>query len=260
MMQNRPKKLFTRASWNLLVELIRAQFKLIDHNSLLGFLWSFLGPLAMFAVTYAIFSVRFGKNIPAYPLYLLSGIILVNFFVNATFQVMQSFYAAMPVMLNTTAPRKVILIANVGIVLYKFLLELLFCVALSFFYNKFSLAMSILAIPILLAFIAFILGISSVLALCNCLVRDVEHLWILLSRVFFFITPAFYELKDISPWASRLVYFANPLTPFVVSLRSLLMGGFDATSYGYSLLWGVFFFALGLGAFGLLENTAVERA
>ncbi len=259
-MKNRPKQLFTRANWNLLVELIRAQFKLIDHNSLLGFLWSSLGPLAMFAVTYAIFSVRFGKNIAAYPLYLLSGIVVVNFFVNATLQVMQSFCAAMPLMLNTTAPRKIILIANVGIVLYKFLLELLFCVAISFFYGKLSLKMLVLAIPILLAFIAFILGISSMLALCNCLVRDVEHLWTLLSRVFFFITPVFYELKDISSWASKLVYFANPLTPFMVSLRSLLMGSFDAMSFGYSLLWGVFFFALGLGAFGLLEDTAVERA
>ncbi|OGS13983.1 MAG: hypothetical protein A2285_02190, partial [Elusimicrobia bacterium RIFOXYA12_FULL_57_11] len=232
----------------------------IDHNSILGFFWSFLGPLAMLAVTYAIFSARFGKNIYAYPLYLLSGIIMVNFFINTTFYVMKSFYEALPMMLNTTVRREVILVSHIPIPLYKFLIELLFCVALSVFYGRFSPTMVLLGLPIIASFTAFILGVSLLLALLFCFARDVEHLWMLISRVLLFISPIFYELKDISSWARKFVYFGNPLTPFVISLRELLMGRFDAASYAYSLFLGVFFLALGYWAFCRLEDTAVERA
>jgi len=259
-MEKRVERPFTKADWNSLVELTRAQFKLIDHNSILGFLWSFLGPLAMLAVTYAIFSARFGENIPAYPLYLLVGIVMVNCFVNSTAQIMASFYCAIPLMINTTVRREIILASHASISLYKFLLELLFCLVLSFFYGKFSPTMFVLALPIVLSFIVFILGASAILSLANCFARDVEHLWMLLSRLLFFVTPIFYELKDISSWARQLVYWCNPVTPFVVSLRGLIMGRFDMTSYLHSLSLGVFFLALGIGAFWSLEDTAVERA
>ena len=71
----RIKKIFTRVNRNLLRELTWVEFKLTDHNSVLGVIWSFLNPVLMLLVMYFIFRGRFGQKIYAYPLYLLIGII-----------------------------------------------------------------------------------------------------------------------------------------------------------------------------------------
>ncbi|MCM8781788.1 MAG: hypothetical protein NC828_01890, partial [Candidatus Omnitrophica bacterium] len=69
-LKNKTARLFTKANWDILTELIRANLKVRDYNSILGVLWSLLGPLVTLVVLYFIFRTRFGQGIKAYPLYL----------------------------------------------------------------------------------------------------------------------------------------------------------------------------------------------
>ena len=259
-MNQKLKKLFKRSSWIQLVELTRSQFALLDHNSILGFLWSFLGPLTMLVVMYFIFIGRFGKHIYAYPLYLLSGIVMVGFFINTTAYIMRSINGSMPVILNTTVPREIILVSSLNIMAYKFLIELAFCAVISLFYNLFPIATVLLLPLLIIAFIGLVLGVSVTLSMIYCIARDIEHIWGMLSQLLYFVTPLFYQLNSISPIARKLIVFANPLTPFVISMRGLLMGNLDYAVYAYSIFLGIAFFAFGCWAFYLLEDIAVERA
>ncbi|HSX05507.1 MAG TPA: hypothetical protein VLF69_03505, partial [Candidatus Saccharimonadales bacterium] len=70
----------------ILREMVVTDFKVRYQGSLLGYLWSVLKPLFLFAILYIIFTYVFkvGKGIPHYPVYLLLGIILWNFFTEAT--------------------------------------------------------------------------------------------------------------------------------------------------------------------------------
>src|SRR5687768_14942530 len=70
----------------LLRELVVTDFKLRYQSSVLGYVWSLLRPLALFAILYVVFAVflKVGDQIPHYPTYLLIGIVLWNFFAEVT--------------------------------------------------------------------------------------------------------------------------------------------------------------------------------
>src|SRR5438093_12912489 len=73
---------------NIVRELAVADFRLKYHDSALGYIWSMLNPMLMFAVYYFVFTRIFKSAIPEYPLFLLSGIISYAFFQDCTFSAM----------------------------------------------------------------------------------------------------------------------------------------------------------------------------
>src|SRR5205807_7912170 len=71
---------------SLLRALAASDFKLKYQGSVLGYGWSLMKPLVIFAVLYVVFTkfIRLGGSVPYYPVYLLGGIVLWNFFTEAT--------------------------------------------------------------------------------------------------------------------------------------------------------------------------------
>jgi ABC-2 type transport system permease protein len=79
-------KILSKRNRALLSELVRTDFKLRYQGSAIGYMWSLLRPLFLFVILYLVFAVIFkvGKGIPNFPIYLLLGIVLWNFFVEMT--------------------------------------------------------------------------------------------------------------------------------------------------------------------------------
>jgi ABC-type polysaccharide/polyol phosphate export permease len=260
-LQARKTRLFTRANFSLVGEMVRATIKASDHNTMLGILWSLVGPISMLIVLYLIFSSRFGAEVQAYPLYLLLGIVLVNFFVTASRFLITVLFTNRSLLLNSTVPRETVLVSNLALHLYKFLIELLLCMLLSAWYGLFTWKSIVLLLPLLCAYLGFVVGVGLLVSLVYSFARDIEHIWNIMSRALFFVTPVFYGLNGISDDARHLVYWLNPLTPFLMALRDALMntdvGGPDV--YAHAMFVGVVTLAIGYGAFLLLENSAVER-
>src|ERR1700733_10185817 len=75
-----------RYSIILLKQLVKTDFKLRYQGSVLGYLWTLLRPLLLFGVLYLVFThvIRAGDKVPHYPSYLLLGLVLWTFFVEAT--------------------------------------------------------------------------------------------------------------------------------------------------------------------------------
>ena len=74
--------LFSKKNRILLKELIKTDFKLRYQGSVIGYLWSILKPLMMFAIMYVVF-VRFlplGAGVPHWPVALLVGNVVWSFF------------------------------------------------------------------------------------------------------------------------------------------------------------------------------------
>lgn len=259
-LKSRTDRLFTRHNWNILRELIHANFKVDDHNSVLGVLWSLIGPIALSIVMYFVFRTRFGQEVYVYPLYILVGVASVSFFVTATTYMIKVFLTNREFILNSMILRESIIISRLFIHTYKFIIELILCLLVSICCGVFKLKLLLLILPLLLAYIALVLGVSLILALLFCFARDIEHIWMLTSRLLFFVTPIFYTLNSLSLWARKIIYFANPLTPFLISFRGVFMGSINIPTYIYSLVWGGAFFVLGYGAFIIFENVAAERA
>src|ERR1051326_6836684 len=72
-----------------------SEYKLKYAESALGYVWSIAKPLAMFAVLYTVFGRFFKLNtgFEHYPVYLLIGMVIWNFFFDATTLSMTSFVA-----------------------------------------------------------------------------------------------------------------------------------------------------------------------
>src|ERR1700685_2429380 len=76
----------TRRFIELTVTLARTDFKLAYFGSALGYFWSLMRPILFFGVLYVFFTqvLHVGKGIPHYGVYLLTGIVLWNYVLDAT--------------------------------------------------------------------------------------------------------------------------------------------------------------------------------
>jgi ABC-type polysaccharide/polyol phosphate export permease len=245
-----------------MVELVRAELKLTDHGSILGLLWSFINPVLMLLVMYFIFKMRFGQKIHAYPLYLLIGISCANFFIATTTYATKVFLINRDLVLSTAVPREMVILSRLFIHTYKFIIELTFCLILSSVYGTFSAGHILLLLPLLFSYMALILSLSFLLSLVCCFVRDIEHIWMLLSRLFFFITPVFYKLESLSLFFRNFIYWGNPITPFVISFHEIIIkgGNLNLYNYAYALTLGCVLLILSYSVFLAVENAALERA
>lgn len=261
-LRERAARLFTPSNANLFRELAWANLQLSDHNSVLGALWGLLAPSLMLAVMWLVFRSRFGHEVAAYPLYLLVGIVTVGFFLTATRYLMNLFNTNRSLLLDSTVPRETLVVSNLIPHVYKFGIELALCVALAASYGFLSWRAGLLLGPLVVAYLGFVLGVGFLLAIVHCFTSDVEHVWMLASRLLFFGTPVFYTLDSLGGAAARAVYLLNPLTPFVLAFRNALVAGepLEPLVHAHALALGAGAFVLGYAVFLRWESLAVERA
>ena len=74
----------------LLMELVTRDIKTKYRRSILGVLWTLLNPLLMMLVLSVVFSHIFKFQVENYPLYILSGQVVFNFFSESTSSAMSS--------------------------------------------------------------------------------------------------------------------------------------------------------------------------
>src|SRR2546427_2316036 len=101
----------TSSGWRHFFYVTRAltatEFKLRYFGSVLGYLWTLLRPLMLFGALYVVFTqfVRFGHKVPHYPVVLLAGIVVFNFFSEATSGGLGSFVARENLLRKVAFPR-----------------------------------------------------------------------------------------------------------------------------------------------------------
>ncbi|MBU2103032.1 MAG: ABC transporter permease [Candidatus Omnitrophota bacterium] len=253
--------LLTRDNLDLLGVLIRTNMKLSNHNSFLGIMWSFIGPASLLAVMYFVFNARFGAGIAAYPLYLLIGIVCISFFATATSYLAGIFITQKVFILNTVVPRENVFIAGLFTHILKFTIEIFICVAIGLLWHTVNFRFLWLLLPLYVSFLLFVAGVGLFLTLVCVFSRDVQHIWVLVSRLLFFASPIFFRLDSIAPPMRKIIYFFNPLTPFLISFRQVLMHpAVDGSIYFHSLALGPCIFLISYIVFIFFEHSAMEKA
>ena len=112
------------AHHELLLNLVRLELKSKYKASALGFAWSLLNPAMYLVVFYIAFDVILGGGIPRFPLYLLSGLLVWNFFTAALNSGTGSMVAGSGLVKKVWFPREVLPLASVGAALVHFFLQL----------------------------------------------------------------------------------------------------------------------------------------
>jgi ABC-type polysaccharide/polyol phosphate export permease len=244
--------------WQLSVTLAKTSFKLRNEGSYLGILWYLLNPLLLFLLLLLVFSDRLGNNIPSYPLYLLLGIIIFNFFQRTTTESTKTIVRDYKgIIKSINFPRESLISSIVLKTFFSHLFEiLLFIIFILIFKGS---VVSLFFYPIILIFFCiFVFGACLILSSLTVYFADLENIWFFVSRLIWLGTPIFYAIEG----QTRLFYvnLVNPLYYFITIAREIIIyskvpelwmifGGL-----GYSLL----FLLIGLLIFNKLKIKFAE--
>lgn len=217
------------------------EYKLKYSESVLGYVWSVAKPLAMFAVLYTVFGRFFKLNVGFvhYPIYLLIGIVIWNFFVDATNLAMPSLVARASLLRKLAFPYLVIPLSvtlSVGITLLVNLLVVGAFVGA----NGIEPHAAWLLIPLLLVeLVVFTLAVGLVLAAAFVRLRDVHQVWELSVQLLFFASPIIYPVGFLPPWAKPIA-FISPVVQVMQDIRAIVVGGPQGitTDVVYGTAWG----------------------
>ena len=97
----------------LLGELIARDIKIKYRRSVLGVLWTLLNPLCMMIVLSVVFSNIFKFDIENFPLYILSGQLIFNFFSDATTSSMSSIVSSASLIKKVYVPKYLFVISHI---------------------------------------------------------------------------------------------------------------------------------------------------
>ncbi|MFC1809991.1 ABC transporter permease [Patescibacteria group bacterium] len=216
------EKIFSKKNIRILKEIAISDFKVRYQNSLLGYFWTLIKPLLLFAVLYVVFSIFMRFPVENYQLYLLLGIVIWNFFAEATSIALRCFETKQSLITKVYFPRIIIVIASTLTSFLTFLLNMIvFFVFLAlsdvtFSFNFFFFLFYVIELYFI------ILGLSLILSVLYIRFRDFSHIWDVLLQIGFWMTPIIYPITLV-PDAYHKLIFLNPLARLIEYSRAVFI-------------------------------------
>lgn len=222
-------------SFVILKELVKTDFLLRYQGSFLGIAWSVLKPLMLFCVMYVVFVkfLRFSDGTDTFPLVLLLGISMWNFFTESTTMGLCSITTRGDLLRKINFPKYIIVVSatinalicmsiNLGVVIVACILS-----GVQFTANVLWLPINLIQLYLLS------LGVALLLSTLNVYFRDAQHIWEVVLQGLFYATPIIYplsmveqKLAEVAPGAGILVeklMLLNPAAQIIQDIRHNLI-------------------------------------
>ncbi len=232
-------KVFNKKNRILLKELTKTDFKLRYQGSALGYLWALLRPLMLFAILYIVFAklLRFGGDIPHYPVYLLTGTTLWSFFSECTNQGIQAIVNRGDLLRKISFPKYIVVVSATLTAVINLLINLIVIVVFALI-NGVAPSFSWLFVlfPIIELY-ALSLGIAFLLGAINVKYRDVTSIWEVLMQALFYAVPIIYPISmvatsEIGVLAAKMILL-NPISQCIQDARFLLITTETTTTWNF---------------------------
>jgi lipopolysaccharide transport system permease protein len=207
---------------DVVITLAQKDFKVRYRNSVLGFIWSLLNPLASMVILTLVFSFLLRVNIPNFAPWLLIGLLVWRFFSIGTSQGLTSIVGNPSLVSRVYVPRYLIVLSGSVANLLGASLEFVALLPLLIFLGV-SMTAYLLFLPaILVAEFLLVFALSLSLSSLNLKYRDFDQLWGLALQLGFFVSPIVYDAALV-PERYRLLYSLNPVTGLIVSARNIFL-------------------------------------
>lgn len=210
----------------LVKELIKRDLKVKYRRSFLGYLWSLLNPLLMMAVMSLVFSYffRFQMEGVSYPLYLICGQTLFNFFNESTNQSMYSIIQNAALLKKVYIPKFIFPIVRTlsSFVTMSFSLGAI-VIVFPFTGTRLTPYVLLFFVPLIFLFL-FACGVGLILSSLSVYFRDVTHLYGVVTLAWMYGTPIFYP-ANIIPDHLLIIFKLNPLFHFIGFFRDTVVYG-----------------------------------
>ena len=209
---------------DMIVVLAQMGFKVRYRNSVLGFIWSLLNPLAYMIILTLVFSFLLRVSVRNFAAWVLIGLLVWRFFSISTNQGLFSIVANPSLVSKVYVPRHIIVLsANVASFIgaaLEFVVLFPLLVVLGVDLTPYALFLpAILVMEFLLVF-----GLSLLLSSLNVKYRDFYQVWDIALQLGFFLSPIVYDASLI-PERYRLLYSLNPVTRLIESAREIFLEG-----------------------------------
>ena len=237
----------------LLVELVARDIKIKYRRSVLGVLWTLLNPLFMMIILSVVFSNLFKFDIENFPLYLLSGQVIFNFFNDATTTSMNAIIGSAGLIKKIYVPKYLFVFSRVASsiinVLASFSALILVMLAL-----RIELHWTILLVwfPVLMLII-FSLGVGLFLAATTVKFRDIQHLYSVFITALTYLTPVIYPMSILPGWLYTIVSL-NPITNYLQMFRGLMINNTLPSALDIVLAIAEAFVMLAIGLYVFYKN------
>ena len=206
--------------WHLVSRDLKVRYK----RSILGIAWAMLNPLLTMATLTIVFSAVFRFSVNDYAVYVLSGLLLWNFFSQSTSVGMTSIIHNVSILSKVYVPPSVFVVAAIGSafvhVLYA-LVPLIIIVVVTGV--PVSLTWFFALIPVI-QIALYSLGISLALATLAVFFRDIIDIYQVVLNAYFYLSPVLYP-ADILPEFIQPIQRLNPMFYILNNMRMPLLEG-----------------------------------
>lgn len=237
----------------LLSELVARDIKIKYRRSVLGVLWTLLNPLCMMIILSIVFSSIFKFDVENFPLYVLSGQVIFNFFNDSTTSSMSAIISSASLIKKVYVPKYLFVLSGVMSsfinLMASFTALLLVMVA-----TRAELHWTVFLSVIPLAMVVlFSFGVGMFLAAITVRFRDVIHLYSVFTTGLLYLTPVIYPMAAL-PDVVKTIVMINPLTNYLLMFRDVMFN--NTLPSVFSVLLGIAeaALALALGLYVFYKN------
>jgi ABC-2 type transport system permease protein len=217
-------KVFNRYSY-LLQQLVIRDFKVKYKRSVLGVLWSILNPLFMMIILSFVFGF-FGRGNDKsinFPVYVLSGLFIFNYFSEATSLAMGSIVGNFNLITKVYMPKYIFPMSKVFSAAINLMFSLVAMYGIIIFEHTRITWVHLLLPYDLICLVIFAMGVSMFLSALTVFFRDMFYIYGVLLQAWFYITPTMYSLDIIKPEKYRVFFKLNPIYHFVNYARTIIL-------------------------------------
>ena len=234
----------------LLGQLIRRDILTRYKRSILGVAWTMLNPLGSMLILTFVFSNFFKSEIQYYPVYILSGLLVWNFFSQSTNAAISGLVWGGSLLKRIYIPSTVFGVSAVGTALVNLILSLVPLVIVMLI-NGAPFYMSLLFLPVsILLLTAFTLGFGLFISSMAVFFPDVGEMYQVVLTAWMYLTPIIYpETMIPAKWLS--IYKLNPMYWMVKMFRLPIFEGRIPTLQEFlpALLWALIMLVAGWAYF-----------
>ncbi len=204
----------------LLRRMIRKDMLVRYRGSVLGWVWSYAKPATQFLVYFVAIGVFLGANktLHNYPIYLISGMVVLNFFSEAFANATKSLGENVSLIQKIYLPREIFPVSSTLIAMINFIPQLAILLVVCLAFGWHPTILSILAILAAIAIISILAtGLGLFFGAINVSFRDAQNFVDLILMVATWGSPVLYQasaLQKFPEWV-QVVYNLNPVTPAV---------------------------------------------
>ena len=213
--------------WEICWRLVRRDVSSRYRQSLLGFGWAVLTPLAMTVVFFALREaslITVDKTDVPHPLFLYVGLVPWQLFQAGLTRGTAALIASPELVNRVRFPREILVLAALGGALFDFAIGFVLMLALLPVFGVLP-AWTIVLTPLVVAMIVLLsLALSLVLSVLNGALRDLGTVVPLVAMLWMLLTPVLYPASTESD-LGLLINWLNPMAPLVTTFRDLAFEG-----------------------------------